>query len=53
MADIPKPITREDMYYNYLINGVGTLPKPITRKEMYLYYLCTNGFGGEVQSLQK
>lgn len=46
MADIPKPITREDMYYNYLINGVGTLPKPITRKEMYLYYLCTNGFGG-------
>lgn len=47
MADIPKPITREDMYYDYLINGSGTLPKPITRREMYLYYLCTNGFGGE------
>ena len=46
MADIPKPITREDMYYNYLINGDGTLPKPITRREMYLYYLCTNGFVG-------
>lgn len=46
MADIPKPITREDMYYKYLINNDGTLPKPITRKEMYLYYLCTNGFGG-------
>lgn len=47
MADTPKPITREDMYYDYLINGNGTLPKPITRREMYLYYLCTNGFGGE------
>ncbi len=45
MANIPKPITREDMYYNYLINGSGTLPKPITRREMYLYYLCTSGFG--------
>ena len=41
----PKPITREDMYYSYIINGKGTLPKPITRKEMYLYYLCVNGFG--------
>lgn len=44
----PKPITREDMYYDYLINGgdVEKLPKPITRKEIYLYYLCTNGFAG-------
>lgn len=42
---IPKPITREDMYYSYLINGSGSLPKPITRKEMYLYYLCVNGHG--------
>lgn len=45
MANVPKPITREDLYYSYLINGTGTLPKPITRKEMYLYYLCVNGFG--------
>jgi len=41
----PKPITREDMYYSYLINGTGSIPKPITRKEQYLYYLCANGFG--------
>lgn len=41
----PKPITREDMYYDYLINGQGTVPKPITRKEQYLHYLCMNGFG--------
>lgn len=46
MANIPKPITREDMYYSYLINGSGTLPKPITRREIYLNYLCENGFGG-------
>lgn len=42
---VPKPITREDMYYDFLINGSGTLPEPITRKEMYLHYLCVNGFG--------
>lgn len=45
MAYVPKPITREDMYYSYIINGGGTLPKPITRREMYLEYLCVNGFG--------
>lgn len=45
MGLTPKPITREDMYYDYMINGSGYLPKPITRKEMYLYYLCVNGFG--------
>ena len=43
----PKPITREDMYMSYIINGGGVLPKPITRRDMYLYYLCVNGFGGE------
>lgn len=43
---MPKPITREDMYYSYLINGGGPLPAPITRKDKYLYYLCINGFGG-------
>lgn len=42
---VPKPITREDAYYSYMINRAGTLPKPITRREMYLYYLCVNGFG--------
>ena len=41
----PKPITREDMYYNYLVNGEGSIPEPITRKEQYLHYLCVNGFG--------
>lgn len=46
MANVPKPITREDMYYSYIINGGGALPKPITRKDKYLYYLCVNGFGG-------
>lgn len=46
MANIPKPITRKDKYYYYLINGSGALPKPITREDRYLYYLCTNGFGG-------
>lgn len=45
MSETPKPINREDMYYDYLINGEGTLPKPIGRKEQYLYYLCTHGFG--------
>lgn len=44
---VPKPVTREDMYMSYLINGGGVLPKPITRRDMYLYYLCVNGFGGE------
>lgn len=50
MENTPKPITREDMYYNYLINGgdFNLLPKPILRKEMYLYYLCENGFAGSV-----
>ena len=43
---IPKPITREDKYYSYLINGSGPLPKPITRKEIYLHHLCVSGFGG-------
>lgn len=46
MANIPKPITREDKYYSYLINGSGQLPTPVTRKDKYLYYLCVNGFGG-------
>lgn len=48
MANVPKPITREDMYYDYLINGgdIDTLPEPITRREIYLNYLCQNGFGG-------
>lgn len=41
----PKPITRKDMYYSYMINGGGPLPEPITREEKYLYYLCANGFG--------
>lgn len=45
MGNVPKPITRKDMYYSYLINGNGYLPQPITRQEMYLYYLCVNGFG--------
>lgn len=43
--NIPKPITRKDMYYSYLINGAGSIPQPITRLEQYLYYLCKNGFG--------
>lgn len=43
---IPNPITREDKYYSYLINGSGALPKPITRKEIYLHHLCVSGFGG-------
>ncbi len=46
MANVPKPITRKDMYYSYLINGIGELPEPITRQDQYLYYLCVNGFGG-------
>lgn len=48
MANTPKPITREDRYYDYLINGgdFDLLPKPIQRREIYLYYLCENGFGG-------
>lgn len=46
MTNIPKPITRKDMYYSYLINGSGELPEPITRQDQYLYYLCVNGFGG-------
>lgn len=48
MANTPKPITREEMYYDYLINGgdLDTLPEPITRREIYLHYLCVNGFGG-------
>lgn len=48
MANTPKPITREDKYYNYLINGgdFDLLPKPIQRREIYLYYLCQNGIGG-------
>lgn len=48
MANTPKPITREDRYYDYLINGgdFDLLPKPIQRREIYLYYLCQNGFGG-------
>lgn len=41
----PKPITREDMYYSYLVNGEGAIPEPITRREQYLHYLCVNGFG--------
>lgn len=43
----PEPITREDVYYDFLINGgdAEKLPKPITRKEIYLNYLCQNGFG--------
>lgn len=45
MKETPEPITREDMYYDYLINGTGTLPKPITRKEQYLYRLCISGLG--------
>ena len=50
MRHTPKPITREDMYYSYIINGNGGLPTPITRRDMYLYYLCVNGFGmgGEI-----
>ncbi|MDE7323154.1 MAG: hypothetical protein K2N73_10610 [Lachnospiraceae bacterium] len=47
MADIPKPITKKDAYYTYLINGTGKIPKPITREDTYLYYLCQNGFGGD------
>lgn len=43
----PKPITREDMYYNYLISGQGALPEPITRREHYLHYLCVNGSGAD------
>ncbi len=46
MANVPKPITRKEMYYSYLINGTGNIPQPITRQEQYLYYLCVNGFGG-------
>lgn len=48
MANTPEPITREDRYYDYLINGgdFDLLPKPIQRREIYLYYLCENGFGG-------
>ncbi len=42
----PKPITRQDKYYNYLINGSGELPEPVTRKDKYLHYLCANGFSG-------
>lgn len=35
-GNLPKPITREEMYLAYLANGTGYLPKPITRKEKYL-----------------
>lgn len=45
MSETPKAITREDMYYQRLINGYGSISKPITRKEHYLHYLCVNGFG--------
>lgn len=43
MANIPKPITRTEMYYNYLATGTGTIPEPVTRQDQYLYYLCING----------
>ena len=43
---VPKPITRKDAYYAYLINGSGELPTPITREDNYLYFLCKTGFGG-------
>lgn len=37
-----KPITREEMYLNYLLNGGKNedLPMPISKVEQYLYYLC-------------
>lgn len=48
MANVPKPVTRQDRYYDYLINGgdINKLPQPIDRIDKYLYYLCVNGFGG-------
>lgn len=48
MANTPKPVNRQDKYYNYLINGgdINKLPEPINRIDHYLYYLCVNGFGG-------
>ena len=48
MANVPKPVERQDQYYNYLINGgdINKLPEPIDRIDHYLYYLCENGFGG-------
>ena len=48
MANIPKPVERQDQYYNYLINGgdIAKLTEPIDRIDHYLYYLCANGFGG-------
>ena len=47
MSNIPKPVERQDQYYNYLINGgdINKLPEPIDRIDHYLYYLCVNGFG--------
>lgn len=48
MTNIPKPVERQDFYYNYLINGgdINKLPEPIDRIDHYLYYLCEKGFGG-------
>jgi len=37
-----KPVTREEIYLNYLLNGGKSedLPMPISKVEQYLYYLC-------------
>ena len=48
MVNIPKPVDRQDQYYNYIINGgdINKLPEPLDRIDHYLYYLCVNGFDG-------
>lgn len=49
MANVPDPITRTEMYYNYLTTWEGIIPDPVTRQDQYLYYLCVNGgIGGNV-----
>ena len=49
MANVPDPITRTEMYYNYITTGEGIIPNPVTRQDQYLHYLCVNGgIGGNV-----
>lgn len=46
MSLVDEPITRQEMYLNYLNGNTDiTLPEPITRIERYLYALCMNGGG--------
>lgn len=46
MADLPEPLTREDMYLKTMADGYGHIPQPLTRADYYLKYLCEHGGGG-------